>query len=67
MKQYLILFAIIAGIITVITVKSTIECSAKWHDSYYTPVTGCMVHNLGAYIPEKNMIAIHWIEDSETE
>jgi hypothetical protein len=67
MKQHIILFVIIASILILVITKSMIECASKWDDSYYTPVAGCMVKNSGGYVPEKNMIAIHWIEDSEAE
>lgn len=37
------------------------QCSARWEDSKFGFLTGCMVNSNGEYIPERNVHVIKWV------
>jgi hypothetical protein len=67
MKEYAIPLLIIIGVVTIVTAKNAIECAAKWPDSRYNLVSGCLVDTHEGFIPERNVIVLHWNDQEEIE
>lgn len=45
------------------SVKNAISCYSAWEKSKYNLIAGCMVKTQEGFIPEKNVIVIHWLNN----